>query len=60
MIIPDFSLKHLRFQLEPKAPLHMPACLPEHMPAYNNGNVIQVGLGARFDGLCVRGIGIRR
>jgi len=35
-----FSLHHLRFHLEPKAPLHM--------PAYNKGNVIRGGFGSTF------------
>jgi hypothetical protein len=33
-------LQHLRFHLEPKAPLHM--------PAYNKGNVIRGGFGSTF------------
>jgi hypothetical protein len=35
-----FSLHHLRFNLHPKAPLHM--------PAYNKGNVIRGGFGSTF------------
>jgi hypothetical protein len=35
-----FSLQHLRFHLEPKAPLHM--------PRYNKGNVIRGGFGSTF------------
>jgi len=36
----QFSIHHFRFQLEPKAPLHM--------PAYNKGNVIRGGFGSTF------------
>lgn len=36
----DLSLLHFRFQLEPKALLHM--------PAYNKGNVIRGGFGSTF------------
>jgi len=36
----NVSLQHLRFHLEPKAPLHM--------PAYNKGNVIRGGFGSTF------------
>ena len=36
----EFSLRHFRFQLEPQAPLHM--------PAYNKGNVIRGGFGSAF------------
>jgi len=44
-----FSLHHFRFQLEPKALLHMPACLrATHRQAYNKGNVIRGGFGSTF------------
>ncbi len=36
----DFCLQHLRFHLEPKAPLHM--------PTHNKGNVIRGGFGSTF------------
>jgi hypothetical protein len=36
----SFSMNQLRFHLEPKAPLHM--------PAYNKGNVIRSGFGSTF------------
>jgi hypothetical protein len=36
----SFPLQHLRFHLEPKAPLRM--------PAYNKGNVIRGGFGSTF------------
>jgi hypothetical protein len=36
----NFSLQHFRFELDPKAPLHM--------PAYNKGNVIRGGFGSTF------------
>jgi hypothetical protein len=36
-MIDDFSFQHLRFHLEPKGPLQM--------PAYNKGNVIRGGFG---------------
>ncbi len=36
----NFSLQYLRFHLEPKATLHM--------PAYNKGNVIRGGFGSTF------------
>ena len=36
----DFSFQHLRFHLEPKAKLQM--------PAYNKGNVIRGGFGSTF------------
>jgi hypothetical protein len=39
-MIPDLSLLHFRFNLEPKVPLHM--------PAYNKGNVIRGGFGSTF------------
>lgn len=39
-MIVGFSIQHLRFHLEPKAPL----C----MPAYNKGNVIRGGFGSTF------------
>ena len=35
-----FAFHHFRFHLEPKAPLHMPAC--------NKGNVIRGGFGSTF------------
>jgi len=38
--IDGFFLQQLRFHLEPKAPLHM--------PAYNKGNVIRGGFGSTF------------
>jgi hypothetical protein len=34
----NFSLQHFRFELGPKAPLHM--------PAYNKSNVIRGGFGS--------------
>jgi hypothetical protein len=36
----NFSLQHFRFELDPKASLHM--------PAYNKGNVIRGGFGSTF------------
>jgi hypothetical protein len=36
----NFSLRHFRFHLDPKAPLRM--------PAYNKGNVIRGGFGSAF------------
>jgi len=36
----NFSLQHFRFELDPKASLHM--------PAYNKGNVIHGGFGSTF------------
>ena len=39
-MIEQFSVHHLRFHLEPKAPLHM--------PAYNKGNVIRGGFASTF------------
>ena len=39
-MLADFSLQHFRFELDPKAALHM--------PAYNKGNVIRGGLGSTF------------
>jgi hypothetical protein len=38
----DLSLHHFRFNLEPKAPLHL--------PAYNKDDVTRGGLGARCGG----------
>jgi CRISPR-associated endoribonuclease Cas6 len=40
IMVPEFSLHHFRFHLEPKAQLHM--------PAYNKGNVIRGGFGSTF------------
>jgi len=38
-MIPDFSLQHFRFHLEPKGALQMPACLrATHRQAYNKGS----------------------
>lgn len=39
-MIPNFSLQHFRFHLEPKGTLRM--------PAYNKGNVIRGGFGSIF------------
>ena len=39
-MITGFSFAHLRFHLEPKAPLRM--------PVYNKGNVIRGGFGSTF------------
>ncbi|MBI4529803.1 MAG: CRISPR system precrRNA processing endoribonuclease RAMP protein Cas6 [Deltaproteobacteria bacterium] len=39
-MIPDFSLQHFRFHLEPKGALQM--------PAFNKGNVIRGGFGSTF------------
>jgi hypothetical protein len=39
-MIPNFSLHHFRFHLEPKAALRM--------PPYNNGNIIRGGFGSTF------------
>jgi hypothetical protein len=39
-MLPEFSIHHFRFHLEPNAPLHM--------PAYNKGNVIRGGFGSTF------------
>ncbi len=44
-MISDFSLQHLRFHLEPKAPLHM--------PAHNKGSTLR----PQAEGQCDSGFG---
>lgn len=42
----EFFFQHVRFHLEPKGPLHM--------PAYNKGNVTRGGFGSMFACLRIR------
>jgi hypothetical protein len=60
-MISGLALQYFRFCLEPKAPLHMPACLrATHRQAYNKGNVIHGGFGSTFRRIVCDRIGNRQ
>jgi hypothetical protein len=54
-MIPDFSLQHFRFPLEPQVTFQMPACLPEYRQAHNKGSTLRLRPEARPEGQCHTG-----